>query len=311
MISHNETDDTNEKIFTLVNYIVGSISIVGGIFSIFLFWFFKEIRLFIYELIMYISASRVILDIAGFLPVKDVINGDHQDEKNQIYCSIQGILNITCQKFSWIVCTYVIYFSYYQEVKGEKLQTQSKILRLKLLLPAFLFSLAFALIAFFTNYIQKEDAGFFCTLMKPDQNSSHRLVVISYLIDIFFIVLNAYLIIRVTILIRKMRNKGHELRKMFFVVMFFPVLNFMCWLPSFFHSVQSLKELEHSHSLVLSLLISICSGIFTFLCGVLYSLLPHMKISLKAFLRSLFGCVHEFDLLEQNDFEDAADLANR
>ena len=311
MISHNETNDTNEQIFTLVSYIVGSISIVGGVFSIFLFWFFKEIRLFIYELIMYISASRVILDIAGFLPVKDVTNGDQKDQKNLIYCSIQGILNITCQKFSWIVCTYVIYFSYYQEVKGEKLQTQSKILRLKLLLPAFLFSLAFALIAFFTDYIKKEDAGFFCTLMKPHKDSSHRLVVISYLIDIFFIVLNAYLIIRVTILIRKMRNKGHELRKMFFVVMFFPVLNFMCWLPSFFHSVQSLKELEHNHSLLLSLLISICSGIFTFLCGVLYSLLPHMKISLKAFLRSLFGCVHEFDLLEQTDFEDAADLANR
>ena len=254
---------------------------------------------------MYISASRVILDIAGFLPVKD---GDTTD---RTYCNIQGILNITCQKFSWIVCTYVIYFSYYQEVKGEKLQTQSKILRMKLLLPAFVFSLLFALIAYFRNNIHKEEDGFFCTLMLPDQNSSHRLVVISYLIDIFFIVLNGYLIIRVTILIRKMRNKGHELRKMFFVVMFFPLLNFICWLPSFFHSVQSLKQLEHSHSLVLSLLISICSGIFTFLCGVLYSLLPHMKISLKAFLRSLFGGVHEFDLLEQNDFEDAADLANR
>ena len=306
MISHS---DDHAKIFTLVNNIVGSISIVGGLFSIFLFWFFKEIRLFIYELIMYISASRVILDIAGFLPVKDEVEG-----KADIYCNIQGILNITCQKFSWIVCTYVIYFSYYQEVKGEKLQTRSKILRIKLLLPAFVLSLAFALIAYFRERIHKEEDGFFCTLTMPQPQQGkreYRLLVVSYLIDIFFIVLNGYLIVRVTILIKKMRNKGHELKKMFFVVMFFPLLNFICWLPSCLHSVQSLKKVEHSHTLVLSLIISICSGIFTFLCGVLYSLLPHMKISLKAFLRSLFGGVHEFDLLEENDFEDAADLANR
>ena len=46
------------------------------------------------------------------------------------------------------------------------------------------------------------------------------------------------------------------------------------------------------------------SSIFTTVCGIIYLWLPHVRISVKAFLKRICGGKNELDLLEENDFFD-------
>ena len=296
------------EITKYANYVLSGISLVSGISVVSLYFFFKEIRLFLYEIIMLLCLGRIILDIASFFPITD-------DDKSSpsFICKLQGGILYSFQKYTWIMCTYLLYFTYIYGLQRDYLWKNAKIIRPIFVIFALILSFSFGVSAYVLNVISFN--GVVCVLtnkVSEDKNSNLTMILISLLFDTFFICLNIYLLIKIFLAKKLLSKKTPEFTKIFSIIIMFPILKFVCWLPSFSMLIYITPGNNENDTVVsiLSFLITFCSSIFTFICGIIYLRLPHVRISVKAFLKRLFGGKDELDLLEESDFLNIAKEAN-
>ena len=98
----------NEEFLRKFQYYGGIIGIISSICLVFIFWFFKEIRLFQYELIMFLGLSRIIIDVSIIWP-----------NENEKVCKIKGFISTIFSKFSWCFVTYLSYISFIFGIKKK------------------------------------------------------------------------------------------------------------------------------------------------------------------------------------------------
>ena len=297
----SDIDDTPEFL-KYINFTVSGISLFAGLFVISVYFFFKEIRLFIYETIMLLCIGRVIMDISSFFPINDKGGEEPSD-----LCRVQGAIMYGFQKYTWIMCTYLIYFTYIYGLNKKYLNKHAKVIRLIFLSFALVFSFSFGGLVYYMNVISFN--GLVCGLSNKNmlyQKINFRIILISIMIDIFFILLNIYLLIKTVRSMKALIECNPEFKKIFTVIKYFPILKFVGWLPNLILLVYTIYDGNGNQNVVLSLTVTITifSSIFTSICGVIYLWLPHVRISMKAFLKRMCGGKNELDLLEENDFFD-------
>lgn len=287
------------EISKYANYVFSGISLVSGVSVVALYIFFKEIRLFLYEIIMFLCLGRIILDITSFFSFSD-----GKENEPSFSCKLQGAILYSFQKYTWIMCTYLLYFTYIYGLQRDYLWKNAKIIRPIFLILAFILSCSFGVSAYAMNVISFN--GVVCGLTNKnfkDRHSNITMILISLLFDMFFICLNIYFFIKIFHDRKELSKKTQEFSKIFSIIKLFPILKFVCWLPSL--SMLIYIAYGKSNQMVVSILnflITFCSSIFTFICGIIYLRLPHVRISVKAFFKRLFEGKDELDLLEESDF---------
>lgn len=297
----SDIDDTPEFL-KYINFTVSGISLFAGLFVISVYFFFKEIRLFIYETIMLLCVGRVIMDISSFFPINDK---DGEIPSN--LCRIQGAIMYGFQKYTWIMCTYLLYFTYIYGLNKKYLNKNAKVIRLVFFSFALVISFSFGGLVYYMNVISYN--GLVCGLSNKQSDYKHinfTMIVISILIDFFFIFLNVYLLIKSVRSMKELIESNPEFKKIFTVIKYFPILKFVGWLPNLISLIYTIYDGNGNINVILSLTVTITifSSIFTSICGVIYLWLPHVRISVKAFLKRICGGKNELDLLEENDFFD-------
>ena len=297
----SDIDDTPEFL-KYINFTVSGISLFAGLFVISVYFFFKEIRLFIYETIMLLCIGRVIMDISSFFPIND-----KEGDEPSYLCKVQGAIMYGFQKYTWIMCTYLIYFTYIYGLNKKYMNKHAKVIRLIFLSFALVFSFSFGGLVYYMNVISFN--GLVCGLSNKNmlyQKINFRIILISIMIDIFFILLNIYLLIKTVRSMKALIECNPEFKKIFTVIKYFPIFKFVGWLPNLILLVYTIYDGNGDRNVVLSLTVTITifSSIFTSICGVIYLWLPHVRISMKAFLKRMCGGKNELDLLEENDFFD-------
>ena len=269
----------------------GVIGIISSIFVIFLFWFFKEIRLFQYEIIMVLCLCRIIIDSVIFLPF---------DNNDPFLCKTKGYIEVIFQKFSWCLITYLSYLSFIFGVKKKFIDNHKNLLRFCIFLISLIICGSFG---FFLNY--------FNAIGKTDDDcyiASNEGYTISIFYDLFFILINLYLIIRIHCLLCKLKKigKGKELRQIYCVIKIFPVLKSINVIIIIIKSINPPNDNDYYYKII----IHFFSTFFTFMLFILYIFLPHVKISIGGFFEKLCSGKTDVELISQVDLSNLNDSIN-
>ena len=94
-------DEEDLFILRMITWILSGISILFLLFVIFTYFYFKKIRTFALELIVWLCVSNIIFYIGFFLPVKD-----------ETFCMAGGILYMSMDKSSIIWVSIIVYTAY-------------------------------------------------------------------------------------------------------------------------------------------------------------------------------------------------------
>ncbi len=125
-------EDINDLIIT--NEVCSSLSLVGSILVILMFWFFKESRNINLEIVFWLCISNVFYFITAFFPYNP------NKEENDTWCKIQAFMIIMFQNSSYIWSALIGYCSFITVIKKEHLERNSNKYRVAFLLISFLFS---------------------------------------------------------------------------------------------------------------------------------------------------------------------------
>lgn len=109
----NEFDTSN--VIRTINIVISSLSLICSINIIFLFWFFKEIRNFMLELIIWLSAVNIVYNISSFFPYSS------DKDSNKFWCGAQSFLILTAQNSSNIWTCIIGYSAFISIFRKEHL----------------------------------------------------------------------------------------------------------------------------------------------------------------------------------------------
>ena len=193
-MSNITTDQINT--IQILNIILSSISIFSSLFVFVIFWFFKEIRTFPFELVIWLLISTTLDNISFYL------NFNRELDANQINCIVQGFIQITCDNSTLIWATIIAYTAYRSVVDYDNLQINSGCLRKVYLIIGFIFPVFLASIAYSVGVIGP--SGAWCWLATRDLSTKVTVSVwISYSLMWLLILINTYYVLRVIEMLRK------------------------------------------------------------------------------------------------------------
>ncbi len=280
----------NEEFLRKFHYYGGIIGIISSICVVFLFWFFKEIRLFQYELIMFLGLSRIIIDVSIIWP-----------NKSDEVCKIKGFISTIFPKFSWCFVTYLSYISFIFGVKKKYIDDNKNLLRFFLFLISLITCGIFGFILYKLNAIGIVNGQ--CYINTNDGKK------VSFYFDLFFIIINFYLLVKIYFLIFKLKKigKGKELRKMNCIIQLFPIFKSITSIISILETIDTSKIVNEKYY---TIIIYFFSGFFTTMLFILYIFLPHVRVSLEEFFVKIccgksdienFSEEHLNDLIEESN----------
>jgi hypothetical protein len=127
--------------------ILSSFSLAGLVFVHFVFWFFKNIRTFAFELVAWLSFSCFFFNLTALLPVYDSDDLKAMENKTlSTSCTLQSFLNIYFD-LSTMLWTMIIGYTAYISVSKEKHLEENKMTyRICFVVLAYLIPLIFSLV---------------------------------------------------------------------------------------------------------------------------------------------------------------------
>ena len=280
----------NEEFLRKFHYYGGIIGIVSSICVVFIFWFFKEIRLFQYELIMFLGLSRIIIDVSIIWP-----------NENDKVCKIKGFISTIFSKFSWCFVTYLSYISFIFGVKKKFIDNNKNLLRFFLFFISLITSGTFGFILFKLNAIGKVNEQ--CHINNYDGKK------VSFYFDLFFIIINFYLLVKIYILISKLKKigKGKELRKMNCIIQLFPIFKSITSIISILETIDTSKIFNENYYRII---IYFFSGFFTTMLFILYIFLPHVRVSLEEFFVKICCGKTDIENFSEENLNDMIEESN-
>jgi hypothetical protein len=109
-------NDDQISALVITNQIVSTFSLVASLLVIIIYWFFKEIRKFIYELAVWLCVSNVFYVITAYFPY------NNNKEENVFWCGIQAFMIILFQTAGWIWACIIGYCSFIGVIKKDHLE---------------------------------------------------------------------------------------------------------------------------------------------------------------------------------------------
>lgn len=104
-MAHNNFTENQTEILKLLTYILSGVSLLGLLFIIFLFWFFKTIRSYSLGLVVCLSISCIFYNIACYFPTSINSNKDG-------ICIAQALISLYGDLSSVVITTIIGYMAY-------------------------------------------------------------------------------------------------------------------------------------------------------------------------------------------------------
>jgi len=131
-------NEDQKDILRIISKILCSFSIAGLCFVLFMFIFFRSVRSFVLELAVWLCATNLFFNINVYFPI--------QQNKNDGWCTSQGLISTFSDLSSMIWTTIIGFFSYYSVVKSGFIDKNKKHLRLWFILIAYFIPGTFTLV---------------------------------------------------------------------------------------------------------------------------------------------------------------------
>jgi predicted membrane protein len=107
----------------IISQVISSFSIAGDLFIILTYWFFKENRSFLLELVLHYSIMNIFYSVTSYFP--------YVADKEDIWCALQSFMMSTFQDSLYITSAVIGYTAFISVIKKdhiEKYQTYYRIL---------------------------------------------------------------------------------------------------------------------------------------------------------------------------------------
>src|SRR5690242_18731235 len=100
----------------LTNYIISGISIAASLIVIIIFWFFKEIRNFKMEMVIWLCISNIFYNATAYFPYSDTVT------ENKFWCGTQAYMIIMFQNSSWILSCVLGYCAFISVIRKDHIE---------------------------------------------------------------------------------------------------------------------------------------------------------------------------------------------
>jgi hypothetical protein len=142
MFSHDEL-----IFFRIICRILCGVSVAGLLCVFILFWFFKNIRSYALELVIYLCFSSIVFNISYFLPVDDEDYSSNISSSGQLIasCVAQGVLSTFGDLSSMLWTTIIGYTAFISVVIKDELEQNKNKYRIAFLSVAFGVPLLFSM----------------------------------------------------------------------------------------------------------------------------------------------------------------------
>jgi hypothetical protein len=119
--SKNTFSDQEISALVLTNEIVSGISIFSCLMVIILHWYFKEIRKFILNLVIWLCISNIFYCSTAYFPY------DNNLDSNVTWCQTQAFMILFFQYSSWIISCVIGYSCFISVIKRDHLDKNKRI----------------------------------------------------------------------------------------------------------------------------------------------------------------------------------------
>lgn len=126
------------SILVLTNQIISAISIASCGIILIIHWFFKEIRNFIFNIVMFLCISNILYCSTAYFPYSS------DREENKAWCAIQAFMILTFQYLSWILSCVIGYSCFISVIKRDHLEKHKTVYMVSFLAFALVVSLSLA-----------------------------------------------------------------------------------------------------------------------------------------------------------------------
>ena len=297
---NNTMIDRNEYIKVRVLYsVLSSFSISGSLFVLFVYWYFKDIRTFTFEVVIWLILSCLIDNSAS------LINLGLDQIKNNSQCIIQGFIQITFDNSILIWAAIIGYTSYMAVKDYNYLIINRSYLRKLYIIIAFICPIVLTLGLYYFDCIGP--SGGWCWLDTETENEDKQNLVKTLIVTMFFImwiflVINSYFIIKVVFLlnsaIETMSDPEKEIiEKHTSKLKCYPIAMIICVLPSTINRLYTL--ITGNDSIYLIYIQTVFDSLTGLIVSIIFGLSPAVKDSIKYLCRSIFM---KKSLIKENDF---------
>jgi hypothetical protein len=112
----NTFSDSQISALVITNQVVSGLSILSCLIVISIHWYFKEIRNFILNLVMWLCISNILYCTTAYFPY------DNIRENNKTWCGAQAFMILTFQYASWVLSCLIGYSCFISVIKQDHLE---------------------------------------------------------------------------------------------------------------------------------------------------------------------------------------------
>lgn len=264
--------------FRVITVIGGVISILSTIFVLVIYWFFKDNRSFTLELQIWFTISVFLYNLGLLIPFE-------KDPSNPV-CSAQAFM-VNFFSVSQTLWTCIIAYSFLiSMIKNEALEKRRFWYRIVFLLISLIIPLGLSLPIVIKN-LQGDSQGY-CWLATEDPfriNYLKKVQMIYYVFDIYFWLLNIFLVIKIFIFETKYPNNKNE---RFSYIKWYPIINLISALISIINGLIEANDSNEGFKNFISIIEVITNGTQGFFYMLLFIISPNISQSLYIFWRRVF-----------------------
>lgn len=112
----NTFSDSQISALVITNQVVSGLSILSCLIVVSTYWYFKEIRNFIFNLVMWLCFCNILYCSTSYFPY------DNIRENNKTWCGTQAFMILTFQYASWVLSSLIGYSSFISVIKKDHLE---------------------------------------------------------------------------------------------------------------------------------------------------------------------------------------------
>ncbi len=272
----------------LIDLIISAFCYIGYFFVFFIYWFFKELRSFSFELVIWLSISSCFYSLRGFL-WPNTIYSDKGDYG--IRCIIQSLV-ITFFENSTLLISCIIGYAAYVNTRNPKLfENNIRYYRILFLSIALFIPMIPCLLIYFLKLYGPSDG--WCWLDLSSSNKERNTLINKFMIIYFcfiwlVVILNSYFILIVIINLHKLKSEENSqfINRITSRLKWYPVIITILLIPSTVNRVLNLTM-----NIKLDILIyiqTIADSIQGLIFVLVYTLSPEVKQALAQMCKKYF-----------------------
>jgi hypothetical protein len=272
----------------LIDLVISAFCYIGYFFVFFIYWFFKELRSFSFELVIWLSISSCFYSLRGFLWPQTIYNDSGE---YGIRCIIQSMV-ITFFENSTLLISCIIGYAAFVNTRNPKLfENNIRCYRIIFLSIALLIPLVPCLLIYFLKIYGPSDG--WCWLDLSSSNKE-RITLINKFMIIYFcfiwlvVILNSFFFIIVIINLHKLKSEENSqfINRITSRLKWYPVIITILLIPS---TVNRVLNLTLNMKLdILIYLQTIADSIQGLIFGLVYTLSPEVKQALAQMWKKSF-----------------------